>query len=222
MFLSVLKELRRSNLRSVYFNLKYLPFAKAILLPFRVSRHCTLMSMKGVLEIQSKINPGMIHIGYGEVGIFDRKRERSVWNVRGKIIFKGNCYLGHGTKVNVTETGTVTFGHKVNFTAESAIDCQKEINFGDECLVSWENLFLDGDYHKILDSTGKIINEPRSINIGTHVWIGCRCLILKGTEIADNCIVSAGSVLRGKYNLPNCIIGGSPPMVIKENISWKV
>ena len=222
MFISILKELRRSNLKSIYFNLKYLPFAKAILLPFRVNRHCTLISMKGALEIQSTVNPGMIHIGYGEVGIFDRKRERSVWNVRGKIIFKGNCYLGHGTKVNITETGIVTFGHKVNFTAESAIDCHKEISFGDECLISWENLFLDGDYHKILDNTGKIINEPRSINIGAHVWIGCRCLILKGTEIADNCIVGAGSVLTGKYNLPNCIIGGSPPKVIKENISWKV
>ncbi len=222
MFIPVLKELRRSNLRSVYFNLKYLPFAKAILLPIRVSRHCTLLSMKGTLEIQSEITPGMIHIGYGEVGIFDRRRERSVWNLRGKIIFKGNCYLGHGTKINVTETGTVTFGNKVNFTAESAIDCQKEISFGDECLVSWENLFIDGDYHKLFDADGKLTNAPRSIRIGKHVWLGCRCLILKGVTVADDCVVAAGSLLNGAYTIPNSIIAGSPAKTVKENISWQI
>jgi acetyltransferase-like isoleucine patch superfamily enzyme len=178
--------------------------------------------MKGVLEIQSKIIPGMIHIGYGEVGIFDRKRERSVWNVRGKIIFKGNCYLGHGTKINITETGIVTFGHKVNFTAESAIDCQREISFGDECLISWENLFLDGDYHKVFDENGNLTNQPQSIHIGQHVWIGCRCLILKGTVIPDNCIISAGAVLKNVYTICNSIIAGSPGKVVKENISWQV
>jgi len=222
MFISVLKELRRSSLKSVYFNLKYLPLAKAILLPFRVSRHCTLISMRGILEIQSKITPGMIHIGYGDVGIFDRKRQRSIWDVRGKIIFKGNCYLGHGTKINITETGTVTFGHKVNFTAESAIDCQKEISFGDECLVSWENLFLDGDYHKLFDADGKLTNEPRSIRIGKHVWFGCRCLILKGVTVADDCVVAAGSLLNGAYTTPNSIIAGSLAKTVKENISWEV
>jgi hypothetical protein len=86
----------------------------------------------------------MIQIGYGDVGVFDNKRARSVWNIRGKIIFRGNCYLGHGVKINVTETGTLTFGNNVNITAESAIDCQREIRFGDNCLVSWESYLLMG------------------------------------------------------------------------------
>ena len=189
-----------------------LPQIKALL-------DCTL---KGKIHIESEIRPGMIQIGYGDVRIFDKRRERSVWNVNGKIIFKGNCYLGHGVKINVTETGTLIFGHRVNITAESAIDCQKSITFGEHCLISWENLFLDGDYHKIFDKDGKIINEPRSIYIGAHVWIGSRCLILKGTEIANHCVVGAGSILRGQYNLPNCVIAGSPATVVKENIHWEV
>ena len=191
-------------------------------LPFRISRHCSLVNLKGDIVIESELKPGMIQIGYGDVGVFDNKRERSVWNVRGKIIFKGNCYLGHGIKVNVTETGVLTFGNNVNFTAESAIDCQKEINFGDECLVSWENLFIDGDYHKIFDSAGNYTNAPRPINIGNHVWFGCRCLVIKGTTVADNCIVAAGSILNTHYTIPNSIIGGSPAKVIKENVSWKI
>lgn len=193
-----------------------------MILPFRISRNCSLASLKGIVRIESALKPGMIQIGYGDVGVFDNKRERSVWNVRGKIIFKGNCYLGHGVKINVTETGVLAFGNNVNFTAESAIDCQKEISFGDDCLVSWENLFMDGDYHKIFDTNGNLTNAPRSIIIGKHVWLGCRCLILKGTLIADNCIVAGGSVLNGQYNNPNSIIGGSPAKMLRENVSWQV
>jgi len=191
-------------------------------LPVRISRRCSLVNLEGNISIESDLEPGMIQIGYGDVGVFDNKRERSVWNVRGKIIFKGNCYLGHGIKINVTEMGVLTFGRKVNFTAESAIDCQQEITFGDNCLVSWDNLFIDGDYHKIFDSEGRYTNPTQPIIIGNHVWFGCRCLILKGVSVADNCVVAAGSVLNGKYEIPNAIIAGSPAKTVKENISWQI
>jgi acetyltransferase-like isoleucine patch superfamily enzyme len=191
------------------------------MLPVRVSNRCALVNLKGSLEIGAPISPGMIHIGYGHVGIFDRKRERSVLNIRGKIIFKGNCYLGHGIKINIAETGTLIFGDKVNITAESAIDCQKEISFGEGCLVSWENLFIDSDHHKIFDSDGKLKNPPQAISIGNNVWVGCRCLILKGTAIPDNCVIAAGTLLTGVYTIPNAIIAGSPAKVVKENIYWK-
>ncbi len=222
MFIRVLKELRRSNLKSIYFNIKYLPFEKAWRLPIRIKGRCSLINLKGSLSIESEIEPGMIQIGYGHVKFFDNKKQLSVWNVRGKVIFKGNCYLGHGTKINVTETGTLTFGNNVNITAESSVDCQKEISFGDNCLVSWESFFIDGDYHKIFNSEGELTNAPQPITVGKHVWFGCRCLILKGVTVADDCVVAAGSLLNGVYKTPNAIIAGSPAKTVKENISWQV
>lgn len=222
MLIRILKELYRSNLKSLYFNFKYLPFKKAIILPFRVSNRCSITVAEGSITIESELSPGMIHIGYGHVGIFNKKRQRSMWSVWGKVIFKGNCYLGHGTKINVTGSGTLIFGNNVNITAESSVDCQKEINFGDDCLVSWESLFIDGDYHKIFNSDGKLTNAPQPINIGKHVWFGCRCLILKGVTVADNCVVAAGSLLNGAYTTSNSIIAGSPAKVVKENITWQI
>ncbi|HJS54355.1 MAG TPA: acyltransferase [Chitinophagaceae bacterium] len=191
-------------------------------MPFRISRRCSLVNLKGNLIIESQIQPGMIQIGYGDVGVFDNKKERAIWNVRGKIIFRGKCYLGNGIKLNVTETGVLTFGNNVNFTAKSAIDCQKDISFGDNCLVSWENLFIDGDYHKIFDAEGKYTNPPQSIIIGNHVWFGCRCLILKGVTIANDCVVAAGSLLNGNYTVAKSIIAGSPAKTVKENITWQI
>ena len=222
MFIRIIKELRRSNLKSVYFNFKYFPLKKAIHLPVRINRRCSLINLKGSLIIDGDISPAMIQIGFGEVGIFDKKKEHSVWNVRGKIIFKGKCFLGTGIRLNIAESGILTFGHNVNITACTAIDCQREISFGEGCLISWENLFIDGDHHNIFDSDGKLKNPPQNILIGKHVWFSCRCLILKGVTVADNCIVAAGSLLNSSYTIPNSIIAGSPAKVIKENISWHV
>ncbi len=222
MLIPFLKELRRSNLRSIYFNLKYFPLGQGLKMTFRISHRCSLLNLKGNLVIESQIQPGMIQIGYSDVGVFDNKKERAIWNVRGRIIFKGKCYLGNGVKLNVTETGVLTFGNNVNFIAKSAIDCQKEISFSDNCLVSWESLFIDGDYHKIFNSEGKLTNAPQSITVGKHVWFGCRCLILKGVTVADDCVVAAGSLLNGAYTTPNSIIAGSPAKTVKENISWQI
>lgn len=221
-FIRILKELRRSNLKSIYFNFNYFPLNKAIWLPIRINRRCSLINLKGSLVIDAEISPGMIQIGYGEVGIFDKRKEHSIWNVRGRIVFKGNCFLGTGIRLNIAETGILTFGHGVNITASSAIDCQREISFGDGCLVSWENLFIDGDHHNIYDNKGNLTNPPQNILLGKHVWIGCRCLILKGTNVADNCIVAAGSLLNGTYNIPNSILAGSPAKTVKENICWQI
>ena len=222
MFIRILKELRRSNLKSIYFNLRYFPFKKAIWLPIRINRRCSLINLKGSLTIDAEISPGMIQIGFGEVGIFDKKKEHSVWNVKGKIIFKGKCFLGTGIRLNIAESGILTFGQNVNITACTGIDCQREIKFGEGCLISWENLFIDGDHHNIFGSDGKLKNPPQNILIGKHVWFGCRCLVLKGVTVADNCVVAAGSILNGSYTIANAIIAGSPAKVVKENITWQI
>lgn len=56
------------------------------------------------------------------------------------------------------------------------------------------------------------------IKIGNNVFIGINCIILLNTTIGDNCIVGAGSVVRGHFP-ENSIICGNPAQVIsKTNI----
>ena len=55
----------------------------------------------------------------------------------------------------------------------------------------------------------------RPIEIGENVFIGCNCLILKGSKIGDNTTIGAGSVVTG--NIPqNCVAAGNPAKVIKK------
>lgn len=107
----------------------------------------------------------------------------------------GSGYINHGLTLSVFES--VTIGNNVAISENVAI--------------------RDSDNHQIIDSS-----KPKTapITIGNHVWIGMNVTILKGTEIGDNCVVAAGSVLSGVYP-PNSLIGGIPGKIIRENINWK-
>ena len=64
--------------KTIYFNFKYLPVRQAIKLPIFVSYNTFLGKTKGNIKINSCITTSMINIGFGEVGIFDRKRCRTM------------------------------------------------------------------------------------------------------------------------------------------------
>lgn len=54
------------------------------------------------------------------------------------------------------------------------------------------------------------------------MWIAAKVDILKGTYVSDDSIVAYGTLLTGnQFTKRNCIIGGSPARIIKENVAWK-
>lgn len=51
------------------------------------------------------------------------------------------------------------------------------------------------------------------ISVGDDTYIGCNCVILPGTVIGRDCIVGAGSVVRG--TVPDgCVVMGNPAEVV--------
>jgi len=65
------------------------------------------------------------------------------------------------------------------------------------------------------------IKADAPINIGNKVWIGCSTTILKGTTIADGCIVGSNSFVNKVFNHTNCLIAGNPARIVKENVHWR-
>lgn len=89
-------------------------------------------------------------------------------------------------------------------------------------MISWENVFIDTDSHKIYSDRGKYFNIDKPIKIGNDVWIGCRCTIMKGTIIGNNTVIASNSVVAGDYEQHNnSIIGGNPINLIRDNIYWE-
>ena len=49
-------------------------------------------------------------------------------------------------------------------------------------------------------------HKTSPIYIGKNCWIGANTIILRGSELGDNCIVGAGCVIKGKYKDNSVII----------------
>ena len=209
----------RSIPKTLRFNLHYFPLKTALKLPVVVSHRTYLREMHGKVELPEKMETAMIKIGFGDVGHYDRKRSRTIWQMSGMVCFGGKASIGHGSKISVR--GNLFLGDGFNMTAESTIVCAKEIRFGDDCLLSWDILVMDTDEHPLYNKENERINPDKAIIVGDHVWIGCKCVLLKGAEVPDNTVVAAGTLLTSSFNGEHQVIGGNPPTVLKHDIRWE-
>lgn len=204
--------------KTLYVNFKYFKFNEAIKLPLFISHRVWLKKVKGQIKIDAYIYRGMIQIGFGEVGIFDKHKSRSIFESDGMITFKGKASFGHGSKIVVH--GELIIGDNLCVSAESSIICFERISLGDNCLISWDNLIMDTDFHKIKKFNGTITNKDREIVIGNNVWMGCRSTVLKGSIIGNNIVIAASSNIFNKIDGDNQVIGGNPAKVLKTDIIW--
>lgn len=205
--------------KTILFNFKHLPLRQAVKLPILISHRVWLMDISGTVKI-SDYRTGSVKIGFGEVGIFDQHRSRTIWQVSGNVEFKGRASIGHGSKISVS--GNLIIGKNILITAETSIIAKKSIIIGDDVVISWNTLILDSDLHKIHDPSGNQTNLPNPITIGNKVWIGCRSLILKGINIADGIVVAATSTVNKSFNTPNSMIGGTPAKILRKDVRWKL
>ena len=204
------------------FNFRYFKLKDALKFPVLVSYKTYFSALGGSVEILGGLKPGIVSIGFGDVAIFDKKRSRTIFKNQGKITFQGKANIGHGAKIGVGQHGELYFGKNFMLTAESEIICRKKISFGDDCLLSWNILLSDSDFHDIINADGVKINHDKAITIGNKVWIGARSLIKKGISIADGCVIAAQSVVVKDIKVPKQIWSGNPAVLVKENINWEM
>ena len=143
-----------------------------------------------------------------------------------KIIFGENCRISSLRILVLGNNNLIKIGNNVVVNASTdqpTIINSKEnsIIIEDGCLLSNNIEIHNTDYHYIFDDNNNILNPEKSIIIHKNVWIGLRTVILKGTEVGENCVIGACSLLSGKYMNYNSIIAGNPAKIIKNDIYWK-
>ena len=126
--------------------------------------------------------------------------------------------LGPGVNIIVKDRGKLSIGEGTYFTSDLHIEAVNSIRIGRQCAVSWGVTVIDDDHHTIAYEGKK--EAESGVEIGDHVWIGCNATILKGTRIGDNCVIAAGSVLKGAFP-GNSLIGGNPAKVLRSGVSWE-
>jgi len=214
-YLKILCEISIS--KTLYFNLRYFGLKQGIKCPVLVARNMILQRMQGEVVLKS-FRCGRVRLGFSGFELFDRKAHRGIWDNRGTVYFDGFSFIGHGTRI--VNYGEITFGDKFSVSAGAEIVCGTSITFGKEVLISWNTLIMDADFHKIYNTEKLRVNKDCPIVIGDHVWIGCRCTILKGANIPRGSVIAASSVITHKFTDPCTVIGGQNS-VLKRNIEWE-
>ncbi|WP_209548119.1 acyltransferase [Exiguobacterium sp. s128] len=110
--------------------------------------------------------------------------------------------------------GTKSF---INFYSQfhSGYDERGVITLGERCYIGMNVNFCTIS-HELGDSSqraGKNTYEP--ITVGNGTWIGANSIILPGVEIAEGCVIAAGSVVT-KDCEANSLYAGNPARKIKD------
>ncbi len=171
------------------------------------------------------IKTGMIEIGFGHVGVFDKRYSRSILEINGCIHFEGNgkYHFGHGCKICIGPKANLYIGTKFHNSAEMTLICMDEIHIGNHVLTSWNTLIMDTDFHETINTQSLETNLSHApIIIGNKVWLGTRSVILKGSLIPNGCIVGANAVINKKFKTEEVLIAGNPAMIKKTNITRNI
>ena len=162
----------------------------------------------------------MFKIGFGSVGIFDKRYERSILQIDGIIELKGKCSMGQGARICVTKNAVLSFGDNFINSAAGNVICADRIIIGDNVLVSWNTTIMDTDWHRIVNvQTKEIFEQTRNIYIGNNVWIGMGASVLKGSVIPNGCIIASNAVITKVFNNENSLLAGNPAVEKKYSVS---
>lgn len=137
-----------------------------------------------------------------------------------KIDIGHSISVGPGVNIIVKDKAMLTIGNSTYFTSDSHLEVVNSVQIGDNCAISWGVTIIDDDHHELISGTEKKGSGISKVIIGNKVWVGCNVTILKNTFVGNNCVIAAGSVVKGTFP-DNTLIAGNPAKVVKQNIDWK-
>ena len=164
----------------------------------------SVVDVKGKLVIGTKENPK------------SKMETRISLNENAELNVNGNFLVGSGSDIRVFENAKLEI-ESGYINGYSQIVCAKKIKIGKGVAIAREVVIRDTDAHDILYDGYK---KEKEVNIGNHVWIGAKAMIMKGVTIGDGAIIAAGAVVT--KDLPaRCLVACVPSIVIKTDIDWK-
>lgn len=183
-------------------------FKKATILIFRLKGKVSLKVGKNTMLYRCDLSNPYGYLNSIEIG--------------NKIIIGDNVLIKGMTFWIEDSNNIIKIGDRT--TSENHVQvaaCEgKKIEIGADCMLSHDIYFRTTDSHSIVDNNGKRINPADNIKIGNHVWIGMQCLIFKGVEIPDDCIIGARSIVTKHKFDKNSLILGINAKMIKQDINW--
>ena len=126
---------------------------------------------------------------------------------KAKLILGKMVRVRSGSKIKVRKNAKIHIGDNTSLNHGCMIISHDKIIIGKDVQFGPNVLIYDHD-HDFRDKLGirSLKYKTSAVEIGNNVWIGANSVILKGSKIGDNCVIGAGSVIKGKYNSNTIII----------------
>lgn len=138
------------------------------------------------------------------------------------VSVKGSIFIGRKNK-NACDGAIVKIGKNTGIGSVEILVLEPDtvVEIGENCMLATNIRIQASDTHSVYNKdTGELMNWAKGVHIGNHVWIADDVKIGKSVCIADNSIVSWGSVVYGRFEEPNIVIGGNPATVYKKEVNW--
>ncbi len=117
-----------------------------------------------------------------------------------KIKFGKLIKANSGTKISCLNGGFITIGDNVFLGYRCIMVCWDKINISNNVQFGPNVLIYDHDHDfRTKDGMKNLKYKTSPVEIGENTWIGANTVILRGTKIGKNCVVGAGSIIKGEY-----------------------
>ncbi len=125
--------------------------------------------------------------------------------------------IAHKTVLSASRPGAqIIIGNKVGLSG-AVLVAWNRIEIGDDANLGAGAAVYDTDFHPI-NPDQRLANDHSGtgvapVKIGPRVWLGARCMVLKGVTIGEEAVVAAGAVVTRDVP-PRAIVAGVPAKVI--------
>lgn len=126
--------------------------------------------------------------------------------------------LTNVTMIDTRGGGKIIIGDNSGFSGV-VMSSRSRITIGNNVKVGGNVRIYDHDFHSLDPEIRRSTRDGEgvkssSVIIGDDVFIGTQAIILKGSQIGDRSIVSAGSVVFGLVVPPDSLVKGNPAVVV--------
>jgi len=212
-------------IKTYYFNYKKFPYSIAKKLPVFFYERVKFSSIRGNIIIDAPVKKAMI--GFGQkYEKSSRSKGIAELVIDGVMTFKGNVQFGKDVFIYVDSNASCEFGHMSSIASSGRVICKQKITLGTYARLGSEAQIIDTNFHQMIDTnTGGKFPLTAPILIGDYNFISNRVTILQKTITPNYCTIASNSLCNKDYLKlgENCMIGGIPAKLLKENISrdWK-